>query len=181
LLAPSWINPANSRFQLPLASDIFAVRFQDILEHYRRVEAHSDEIRSQLKRGRNLESLLRELLDSAGRNGNNWPLDNPRYVRELFWTISEDFLRGSSQFDTLVRRAVEGGLERVLFISLNYDLLLDAALERYEAQEFADVDSYISPTRKWSLAKPHGSVNWARILENCHERWTRSFPCAQRS
>lgn len=165
--APKWVNANNVRLQPPLASDIFGVRFQEILEHYPRVEAHSDEIRSQLDRGRNLEALLRDLLDSAARSGNNWSLDIPRYIRELFWTISEDFLRGSSRFDTLVRRAVEAGFERVLFVSLNYDLLLDSALERYDGEEFSDIDAYISPGRKWSLVKPHGSVNWARILENC--------------
>jgi hypothetical protein len=129
--APKWVKPNNAKLQPPLVSDIFAVRFQDILEHYPRVEAHSDEIRSELDHGRNLESLLRDLLDSAARSGNNWSLDIPRYIRELFWTISEDFLRGGSKFDTLVRRTVEAGFEKVLFISLNYDLLLDSALERY--------------------------------------------------
>ena len=173
--APKWVNPTNPGLQPPLASDIFAVRFQNILEHYPRVEAHSDEIRSQLDRGRNLESLLRDLLDSAARNGNNWCLDIPRYVRELFWTISEDFLRGSSKFDGLVRRTVEAGFESVLFVSLNYDLLLDSALERYDGEEFADIDSYISPGRKWSFVKPHGSVNWARILENCPKYGNGSF------
>jgi hypothetical protein len=165
--SPSWINPANARFRPPLARDIFAIAFQDILAHYPRVEAHSDEIRSQLKQGKNLEALLRDLLGSAARNSNNWPLDIPRYVRELFWTISEDFVRGSSKFDTLVRLALEGSFEKVLFISLNYDLLLEAALERYDAHDFVDVDSYIPPRKKWLLIKPHGSVNWARILQNC--------------
>jgi hypothetical protein len=56
---------------------------------------------------------------------------------------------------------------RVLCVTLNYDLLLDSALERYDGEEFADIDAYISTGRKWSLVKPHGSVNWARILENC--------------
>jgi hypothetical protein len=165
--APKWVNANNARLQPPLASDIFGVRFQNILEHYPRVEAHSDEIRSQLDRGRNLESLLRDLLDSAARSGNNWSLDIPRYIRELFWTISEDFLRGSSKFDTLVRRTIEAGFEKILFVSLNYDLLLHSALERYGGEGFEDIDSYISAARKWSFVKPHGSVNWARILENC--------------
>jgi hypothetical protein len=58
-------------------------------------------------------------------------------------------------------------VEKVLFVSLNYDLLLEAALERYDGHEFATVDSYVSDQKKWILIKPHGSVNWARILENC--------------
>jgi hypothetical protein len=67
----------------------------------------------------------------------------------------------------MVRRTVEAGFEKVLFVSLNYDLLLDSALERYGGEEFEDIDSYISVARKWSFVKPHGSANWARILENC--------------
>lgn len=165
--ASKWVSPTNARLRPPLASDIFAARFQEILEHYPRVEAHSDEIRSRLDRGGNLESLLRDFLDSAAGHGNNWCLDIPRYVRELFWTISEDYLRGSSKFDTLVRRTVEAGFKRVLFVSLNFDLLLDSALERYQGKEFVDIDSYVSLGRNWSFVKPHGSVNWARTLENC--------------
>jgi hypothetical protein len=57
--------------------------------------------------------------------------------------------------------------ERVLFLSVNYDLFLEAAIERYEAHEFTSVNSYVPDSKKWLLVKPHGSVNWARTLENC--------------
>jgi hypothetical protein len=88
-------------------------------------------------------------------------------LRELFWTISEDYLPGSSKFDTLVRGVLEYSFEKVLFLSLNYDLFLEAALARYDGHNFATVDSYVSERKKCFLVNPHGSVNWVRILENC--------------
>lgn len=66
-----------------------------------------------------------------------------------------------------MRRVLDYSFEKILFVSLNYDLLLEAALERYDGHEFAAEDSYVSDQKKWILLKPHGSVNWARILENC--------------
>src|SRR5579872_3054188 len=91
---PHGIVPENTQLQPPLARDVFAHGFHRILERYPRVEAHSDEIRSKLDQGKNVEKILLEFLECTGRNKNNWPLDIPRYLRELFWTISEDYLRG---------------------------------------------------------------------------------------
>lgn len=68
----------------------------------------------------------------------------------------------STKYDTLVRRVIESTFDWVMFISLNYDLLLDRALERYLPHDFTSMDSYAPKKRKWCLIKPHGSVNWAR-------------------
>ncbi len=158
---------ANERLRPPLAKHVFAETFQDILKNYPRVERRSDEIRTRLSKGENLEQILRDFWESAERNRNNWLLDVPRYLRELFWTISQDYLPGTSKYDTLVRCVLDYSVEKVLFLNLNYDLFLESAIEGYDGHEFATLDSYIPPDKKWALVKPHGSVNWARILENC--------------
>jgi SIR2-like domain len=164
---PTGITPANPKLRPPLARDVFAMTFDDILNHYPRVQGRSDEVRTRLKSGENVEGILKDFLDCAEHNKNNWFLDIPRYLRELFWTISQDYLPASSKYDTFVRRVLDYSFEEVLFLSLNYDLLLESAIERYDGHEFANLDSYIPSSRKWLLVKPHGSVNWARTLENC--------------
>jgi hypothetical protein len=46
----------------------------------------------------------------------------------------------------------------VIFVSLNYDTLLDAKLASYSPLN--DLDDYIESDYGWSLVKPHGSVAW---------------------
>jgi hypothetical protein len=126
--------------------------------------------------GGNFEEIFRGLLESARHYQKFWPLQLPLYLRELFWTISLDYLRGSSKFDTLVRRVLESSFEEVLFLNLNYDLFLEDALTKYDCHEFGALSSYIPQSKKWRYLKPHGSVNWARILENCPAEGTGLFP-----
>jgi hypothetical protein len=157
----------DDRWCPPLAKDVFAPRFDEILSHYPKVQARLDEIRTRLDQGENVEGILRDLYNSAQRNDNHWALGIPLYLRELFWTISRDYLGGSSKFDTLVRCALDSPFDEILFLNLNYDLFLESALERYGSHEFDSLSSYVPNGKRWLLVKPHGSVNWARILENC--------------
>jgi hypothetical protein len=157
----------NRHWHPPLAKEVFAPRFEAILSHYPKVQARLDEIRTRLDQGENIEGILRDLYYAADRTRNYWVLGIPLYLRELFWTISLDYLRGSSKFDTLVRYALDSPFENILFLNLNYDLFLESALERYGNHEFDSLSSYLPDGKKWLLVKPHGSVNWARILENC--------------
>jgi hypothetical protein len=165
---PKTAASVNGQYRPPLAKGIFDARFDKILEHYPKVERRLDELRTRLADSDNFEQVFRDLLDSAKRNENYWPLQVPLYLRELFWTISCDYMKGSSKFDTLVRRVLEAPpFEHVMFINLNYDLFLEHALEGYDHHEFADLSSYIPQSKKWLYVKPHGSVNWGSILENC--------------
>jgi hypothetical protein len=157
----------SDAYRPPLAKDIFARQFDGILSHYPGVAARLDELRTKLAKGGNFEEIFRGLLESAEHHQNFWPLQLPIYLRELFWTVSLDYLRGSSKFDTLVRRVLESRFEEVIFVNLNYDLFLEDALTNYDHHKFDALSSYIPQSKKWRYAKPHGSVNWARILENC--------------
>ncbi len=62
-------------------------------------------------------------------------------------------------------------------MTLNYDLLLDKAIERVTKSKFTGFGSYTSESDKWVLIKPHGSVNWFRQIVNFsqtgnnHDSW----------
>ena len=153
--------------KVPLAKDVFGERFDDLLGSFPQLDRRKDEVRSRLARGENLEAVLRDLYNSAQANQKAWPFQIPLYLRQLFWTISQDYAHGSTKFDTLVRRTLAGPYRKVLFLSLNYDLFLDEAIMGYECAGLSDMDSYICAEKKWMLIKPHGSVNWARAIDNC--------------
>ena len=152
---------------VPLAKDVFGECFDDVLRCFPQLNRRKGELRARLAKGENLEAVLRDFYDSARANQKYWPFQIPLYLRQLFWTISQDYTDGSTKFDTLVRRTLASAYRNVLFLSLNYDLFLDEAIMGYECVDLSDMDSYIPPEKKWMLIKPHGSVNWARAIDNC--------------
>ena len=71
---------------------------------------------------------------------------------------------GGTKYDTLVSTLLGSKFDQVLFLALNYDLLLERAITSYDDVPFDHLDSYLPRKKKWSLIKPHGSVNWGRQL-----------------
>ena len=158
---------AKAEYAPPLAREIFDDRFDPILRQFLRLAAHLDHLRTLLKvKDANFETILRDLYDSAERGDDRWSLDIPLYLRELFWTISDEYVEGSSKYDTLVQRVLSSSFKKVLFLNLNYDLFVERALQNCNRHTFDSMNSYVPINKKWLLVKPHGSVNWARVLEN---------------
>lgn len=158
---------ANDHWRPPLASELFDRRFDLLLSRFQRLEAHLDDIRTVLSsEGANFEKCLRDFYGLAERSGDRWPLDIPLYLRELLWTVSDEYLEGSSKYDTLVQRVLASSFEKVMFLNLNYDLFVEKVLRNCNRHSFDTLGSYVPPNKNWLLIKPHGSVNWARILEN---------------
>ncbi len=153
----------------PLARDLFAPAFDDILDWHPQLRRRVPEVRLRLAKEQNIEEILRDLYSSAAKHAKYWPYQIPLYLRHLFWEFSLYCERGSTNFDVLVRPVLESSFDKVMFISLNYDLLLDSAIAGYESPEwtFETMSSYIPEDKKWLLVKPHGSINWARAIDNC--------------
>jgi hypothetical protein len=154
-------------YRPPLAQEVFDQRFDPILRKFGRLATHLDDLRTELATSNaNLEEVLREFYNLAERRDDRWPLDIPLYLRELFWSISDEYVEGSSKYDTLVQRVLSSSFEKVMFLNLNYDLFVEYALRDCNRHQFDTVDAYLPENKKWMLVKPHGSVNWARILKN---------------
>ena len=94
----------------------------------------------------------------------------PLYLQDLLGKVSQYFAPLSTDnYDSLVRRLLHSDFEKVSFITLNYDLLLEKSLNTA-----GDVDPglmksmrmnwYVSASSRWLLCKLHGSVNWGRPM-----------------
>ncbi|MBS4066513.1 MAG: hypothetical protein KGZ74_18270 [Chitinophagaceae bacterium] len=88
-------------------------------------------------------------------------------LQHLFYSIShENFDIGLSNYDILVNQALEYAIakkEDVLFVTFNYDLLLEFALKKKYftfQQRDLKINEYLSTPIK--IIKPHGSCNWFR-------------------
>jgi hypothetical protein len=58
---------------------------------------------------------------------------------------------------------VQYGKNRSLFVTFNYDYMLESAFDSVLMRDFRRVDDYIPPGES-ALIRPHGSINWAQCL-----------------
>jgi hypothetical protein len=148
----------------PLVRELFDQRYRDILDRYRLAQPVAAEIWSRLQEGQealSLENYLRdELRNSATphRRAQYWSV--PLYLQDLLHRCGLEYTDNPDNIHRLVTALLD--LERVVFITLNYDTILDRVLENYFT--FDSLASYIEPTNV-SLIKLHGSVNWGRHVD----------------
>jgi len=81
----------------------------------------------------------------------------PPYLQALLLAYSEELHADAERYFHLIDELLKLPT-RVLFVSLNYDTLLDTHLSAFGALQ--SIGDYISAERQWSLVKPHGSANW---------------------
>jgi hypothetical protein len=114
-----------------------------------------------------LEALLRSFADTQNRFLRSQYYAIPLYLQELLGEVSAHYVKaGATKFDTLVRSIEQSLYDRVLFLTLNYDLFLETALRRMYFVNLSRPDHYVGAGFKWSLVKLHGSVNWGKKVMN---------------
>src|SRR5258707_1562956 len=163
------ITEINSDWTPPLTADLFAARtsFNRILSKHPKANALSEIIRTRIKNSENLEDILKDLMSSTNLQVKKQVWAVTFYLQELLWTVSENFVTsGGTKYDTLVQRLLTSKVDQILFFTLNYDLFLDGAISNFDDVRFLSMDDYCPATKKWSLIKAHGSVNWGRQLLN---------------
>ena len=151
----------------PLTTELFESRFENTLNAYPLAEAAAADIQPAVARGAiALEEFLRETLrDSPHPHLRQQFRAVPLYLQHLLFDISSwdmstlrGYTRHPDNYNRLISAALE--LDEVVFITLNYDILLDRRLFAYAP--LTSMDSYITAGANWSLIKLHGSVNWGR-------------------
>jgi len=163
------ITEIDSNWTPPLTAALFDARtpFNRILSKYPKANALSEIIRTRLKNSENLEDILKDLMSSDNLQVKKQVWAVTFYLQVLLWTVSEKFvISGGTKYDTLVQRLLTSNVGQVLLFTLNYDLFLDRAISTFDDVQFNSMDDYCLATKKWSLIKAHGSVNWGRRLLN---------------
>lgn len=152
----------------PLVTQLFETRgqFAEVLHDYPLAEAAAADIRPVIASNAvAIEQFLRERLrDSNDPYARRRFRQVPLYLQDLLLragrTNGSGYTRHPDNYDALINAAL--ALDEVVFISLNYDTLLDQRLFAYSPLH--SLDAYIAAERNWSLVKLHGSVNWGRPL-----------------
>jgi hypothetical protein len=148
----------------PLTKDLFAERYAVILDRYPLVRQAAGDIRNAMRQtGEDaiaLEDFLRErMAASSSPYTQRRYRQVPLYLQEVLSSASR-YTAEPDNYNVLVNAALE--TDEALFLTLNYDILLDGRFAEYHALN--DLDGYVDAER-WSLVKLHGSVNWGWPLE----------------
>ncbi len=161
-------NSIYNKWKAPLANEIFSDRrnFIDIIKDFKGAES----LKSEIMLHNDLEEYFQNLWDFAKENSDNLTfskiLNTQFFLQKLFIEISNNYRSiGNSNYEVISNLAYKYTKvidEDILFISFNYDLLLDFALEKTLNIGFNEIDDYLKSNIKY--IKPHGSCNWFKDL-----------------
>jgi hypothetical protein len=158
-----------------LAKDLFEKDFDYLRGRYPLAMAAGDEIRQAIdpesKDALPLEDYLREKMrDSTDSYTRLRYRQIPLYLQDLLFAVGsltgEGYTTDPDNYNALNNAVLK--LDDVLFLTLNYDTLLDDRLFNYQRLE--TLDSYVASDSSFALVKLHGSVNWGRRLVGTLER-----------
>lgn len=146
----------------PLVTELFSPAHMDILGQYPAAQAAGAEIRKAGEGAVAIEQFIRERYrDSSHQPDRRKFMAIPCYLQDLLHHVSTRYTTQPDNYDLLVTTLTR--LPEVVFITLNYDTLLDDRLHATVAP-IDSLDAYVDPDRHWSLVKLHGSVNWGREM-----------------
>jgi hypothetical protein len=149
----------------PLTTDIFDVKFGRFFEPYRDASALVATIKAQLRDGRTLEAILRDFSQTSVLHRHAPFSQLPLYLRDLFAWV-ENYTRNPTSYSHLANELI-GEFQRVVFVTLNYDRLLEKVLSGPAlGGPIRAIEDYDRP--RWLLAKLHGSVEWVLRSREIH-------------
>lgn len=160
----------------PLANQLFENRplFANVLLLLPRTNAVVPPLRDSSEE-RPLEHELQELRDEAER----YPRASVQlaavryYLHEMLWECENEWKRhvqGITNHKALLNRIECWRLaeksESALLVTFNYDTLLEDALNQDFGTSFQSVGDYMTQLPHYKVFKLHGSVNWAREVDD---------------
>jgi hypothetical protein len=159
--------PHRAEFRPPLVSGLFSEHdeFTSILGHYPDAQTLAGDLIYALNIDtRGLEAYLHDnILNSEHAYDRRRYRTIPLYLQHLLTECSRNFTPHPINYDRLINAALRKA-EHVLFLTLNYDALLDSRLHHHTP--IARMSDYIREDLPWALVKLHGSVDWMRQILN---------------
>lgn len=178
---PGFPGATDNLWLPPLTKDLFASRgsFLGILQEYPYAISAATEFvrRNTLGEKLQIEAFLRERKEARNHIHQREFHHVVLYLQRLFWEISRRYFlhrrHGNAYLDLLTQihsRSPQDGFSDVCLVSMNYDLLLDLAVETKFGVPLSRIDLFLDFYPRWSLVKFHGSVNWAIQVKVDRER-----------
>ncbi len=170
--------PVDDHYWPPLTPDLFTIKrrgYAEILAKYPLVKAAAAEL-STVQSAVGLETELRERYRNSEHEHDRQIFRGVLpYLQELLYTVSEKFTEFPQNYEVLATKLLR--LKEIVFVSLNYDVLLDNSLLTFDSAK-TGLDWYVRQGRKWSLIKLHGSVDWGVLIPGADGMQTFTAPKA---
>lgn len=144
----------------PLTRQLFTgSRAEELLRIYSLAQEAGSAIQRAMKADTTIafEEALRGLQDDGYRHHRQMVLAVAPFLQALLLEYSAALQPYASRYGVLVDEILKLETD-VIFISLNYDTLLDGKLAAYSPLD--NIEDYLDTHYGWSLVKPHGSVAW---------------------
>ena len=166
----------NSSNKPPLANQLFNLKakpkYQRILENYAGAAFLSSYLGPTIAREPTaMEVELRTLADSPNPLINKAFAQIPMYLQHLIADTTTNYVSRPGAYDQLLVQLFDRHNPKVLFIVMNYDLLLERSLEQFGGTKFVKSADYFKG--QVNLLKPHGSVNWWTALRGTQEEYNK--------
>lgn len=169
-------------FQPPLAKDLFDIEkhvpYWSILSRYPGAQVLTQRLASLLKSGQvSIEQELTKYSQHSNNQIRSYFKDIPAYLRDLIYRASVRYTHIPSSYVELVLELLAEYPHDVLFLVLNYDNLLEKALELFDESQFQfkDISQYVDSDRKAKVVKLHGSINWFTLLSSDTDKGWRDI------
>jgi len=123
-----------------------------------------------------LETYLASVKNNRSKELRDRYWSIPIYLHELFLAISNGYIISDklgvpSNYTSLITAVIGSAYDQIIWINLNYDLLVDYAINASSNVALNTLDDYMNIVTKDGIkikyTKPHGSVNWYR--RNVHK------------
>jgi len=151
----------------PRDASEFGEQKRNILGHYERASALGYNFHRQQPSGtKSLEEFLKDPIHRKRPNLLRNVREVPFFLRELIGqqSLSIKSRFGQTDYSVLLYHLEKSRYEKIILITLNYDLLLDWALENVAQMRLVDLESYVGHQERWYYLKYHGSVSWVRYI-----------------
>jgi len=165
---------AGGPWRPPLAKDLFLDPHHvlgEIVGKYPKLSHILPYLREPSK-GKSVEQMLESLLEEGKHNPETQrEFASVRfYLCELLNKVTEEWstrTNGVTNYAPLIREILRlnNSSEQVCLVTFNYDLLLDRALHTFDFKG-RDPENWLGSHPILKLFKLHGSVNWARLVDN---------------
>jgi hypothetical protein len=157
----------------PLADQLFDNRpmFRAALMKYRPLQPIMTYLGN--RHGRSVEEVLQGLSEESPRVAERARqlMAARYYIREIIHDCCKEWLKevhGITTHKTFVDQILECESQRVLFVTFNYDTLVEDVLSDHNLS-IKGFEDYTYKSAKFTLYKLHGSIDWVRAVHLGHE------------
>ena len=160
----------DDEYRPPLAIDLFDINehhaYSEVLQRYPGAEFLAQNLAALVTSGQeSIENSLRHYAEHSNPIIRRYFKQIPGYLRDLLFLASYRYTSVPSSYIQLVTELLAERPHHLLFIVLNYDTLLESALNRFDnGFQFNTIAAYVDGERPVKVVKLHGSINWFKFL-----------------